>query len=138
MRSPLFLGLLLLAGASTIGGVRADPVTVEAVIATDKTVLGQPLALPQREAKVIVTILEIAPGARLPRHMHPFQRYAYILAGELTVEFDGGQQFHYRAGDFIVEAVDRWHFGANTGQVPVRILVIDQVEDSQSNTILAK
>jgi quercetin dioxygenase-like cupin family protein len=78
MRPPFFLLLLslLLASAATVAGAGADPITVETVIATDKTVLGQPLALPQREAKVIVTILEIAPGARLPRHMHPFQRYA--------------------------------------------------------------
>ena len=126
---------LLVASGPTAG---ADPLSLRTVIDTDKTVLGQPLALPHHEPRVIVTVLEIAPGASLPRHMHPFQRYAFVLDGELTVTFDGGKQFHYHAGNFIVEAVDTWHFGANPGKVPVRLLVIDQVEDSQSNTILAK
>ena len=81
---------------------------------------------------------DIAPGARLARHKHPFSRYAYVLAGDLTVEFDGGKQRQYHTGDIVVEAVDTWHFGSNSGTVPVRLLVIDQVEEGQSSTIPAK
>jgi quercetin dioxygenase-like cupin family protein len=78
------------------------------------------------------------PAPRLPRHEHPFSRYAYVLQGDLTVEFDGGLQKQYHAGDFIVEAVGSWHFGMNPGKLPVRLLVIDQVEAGQPATILAK
>ncbi len=121
-------------------GARAGdpPVTVKTLVATDKTVLGQPLVLPKRDPELIVSIYEIAPGARLPRHEHPFSRYAYVLAGELTVEFDGGEQRRYKPGDVIVEAVGAWHFGINAGAVPVRLLVIDQVEKGQPATVLAK
>src|SRR5579885_1179703 len=57
-------------------GARAGdpPVTVKTLVATDKTVLGQPLVLPKRDPELIVSIYEIAPGARLPRHEHPFSR----------------------------------------------------------------
>ena len=76
-------------------------------------------------------------GARLPRHEHPWSRYAYVLAGELAVTFDGGLTKHYKAGDFIVEGVNAWHYGENTGHETVRLLVIDQTEAGQSNTVLA-
>lgn len=140
VRFGFVLGLLL-GAAAPFCGAQADtvpPVTVKTLVTTDQTVLGQPLALPQKHPVLIVSTYEIAPGARLPRHKHPFSRYAYVLAGDLTVEFDGGRQVTYGPGDVIVEAVDTWHFGQNTGREPVRLLVIDQVESGSSNTILAK
>ena len=82
--------------------------------------------------------MEIAPGAKLPRHMHPFARYAYVLEGEVRVEYEGGQRQTFRAGEFIVEAIGVWHFGTNTGKGPLSLLVIDQVEVGKSNTILAQ
>ena len=116
----------------------APPLTVKTLTNTDKTVLGQPLVLPRDHPAVVVSTYDIAPGARLPRHKHPFSRFAYVLAGDLTVAFDDGVQHRYHAGDVIVEAVDSWHYGANTGTVPVRLLVIDLVEAGQPTTILAK
>jgi hypothetical protein len=32
--------------------------------------------------------------------------------------------------------LDTWHFGENIGADPVRLLVIDQVEAGQGNTVL--
>ena len=136
---PFLVALLpVLLLASSVLAQETPPVKVETLLSTDKTVMGQPLALPKRDPVLIVSSYEIAPGARLARHKHPFSRYAYVLAGELLVEFDGGEQRRYRTGEFIVEAVDIWHFGRNPGSVPVRLLVIDQVEAGQSNTVLAK
>ena len=112
-------------------------VTVTPLIATTKTVLGQPLALPTKNPELKVSLFEIPPGAKLPRHEHPWSRYAYVLAGELTVTFDNGLAKHYKAGDFIVEAVNAWHYGENTGHETVRLLVIDQTEAGQSNTVIA-
>lgn len=115
----------------------AETIKVTPVLTTIKTTIGQPLVLPDKNPQVVVTTLEIAPGAKLPRHMHPFVRYAYVLQGEVTVEYEGGQRQTFRTGDFIVEAIGVWHFGTNTGAVPLRLLVIDQVEAGKSNTILA-
>ena len=131
-----WLGLLCLLAAP--GALADSPkVTVTPLVATTKTVLGQPLALPTKNPELKVALYEIPPGARLPRHEHPWSRYAYVLAGELTVTFDDGLAKRYRAGDFIVEAVNAWHFGENAGKEPVRLLVIDQVEAGQSNTVMA-
>ena len=42
------------------------------------------------------------------------------------------------AHSFILEAVDQWHFGANKGTEPVKLLVIDMVEKGAVNTVLQK
>ncbi|HEY2891269.1 MAG TPA: cupin domain-containing protein [Dongiaceae bacterium] len=118
-------------------GAADSPVKSTPILTTTKTAIGQPIALPSKDAQVVVTMLEIAPGTKLPRHKHPSQRYGYVLQGELTVEYEGGQRQVFHAGDFIVEALGVWHFGTNTGPVPVKLLVIDQVEAGKSNTILA-
>ena len=38
-----------------------------------------------KDAQVVVSSYEIAPGAVLPVHKHPFPRYAYVQAGHLRV-----------------------------------------------------
>ena len=66
-----------------------------------------------------------------------YQRYAYVLQGTLQVtDVENTRSFEYKAGDFIVEMVDGWHYGANNGNGPVRLLVIDQVEKGKANTIV--
>ena len=127
------IALACLAAANAADG----PVKATPVLTTTTTAIGQPIVLPSTDVQVIVTTLEIAPGAKLARHKHPFQRYGYVMQGELTIEYEGGRRQTFHAGDFIVEALGVWHFGANTGTLPVKLLVIDQVEAGKSNTILA-
>ena len=112
-------------------------IRVSPVLTTTRTVTGQPVVLPGRSVEVLASLIEIAPGARLPRHRHPYPRYAYVLDGDLTVHYEGAPPQTFPAGAFIVEAVDTWHFGLNGGSIPVRLLVIDQVEAGQPATILA-
>lgn len=123
--------------AAPVAFADSPKATVTPLVDTTRTVLGQPLVLPTKNPELKVALFEIAPGARLPRHEHPWPRYAFVLAGELTVTFDSGLAKHYKAGDFIVEGVNAWHFGENTGKETVRLLVIDQVEAGQSNTVPA-
>lgn len=98
---------------------------------------GQPIVLPQRSIEVVVWTYDIPAGSKLPVHKHPFQRYAYVLAGTLQVtDVANARTWTYKPGDFIVEMVDGWHYGTNNGKEPVRLLVIDQVEKGQANTIV--
>ena len=105
--------------------------------AEDRAVVaGQPIVLPRESPEVRVVTLEIAPGAVLPEHKHPYPRYGYVLAGTLRVtNSDTGTSMVYGIGDFIIEAVDQWHRGASVGSGPVRLLVIDQVEGGQGNVV---
>ena len=85
-----------------------------------------PIALPQGPLEVVASIYTLAPGARLPEHKHPFQRYAYVLEGALMVQQADSSSRIYRAGEFIIEGVDRWHYGATVGDAAAKLLVIDQ------------
>ena len=140
MRAFSLAGVLIPLIVSCIAAVSAQEaarVTVAPVTSAQTTVIGQPIPLPKEHPEVRVSIFEIPVGATLPVHKHPFPRYAYVLAGKLRVsDKDNVRTFNYAAGDFLIEMVDTWHYGTNTGGEPVRLLVIDQVEAGQQNTIL--
>lgn len=135
MKNTFYILVLVLLAFST--GLNADQipsVNVTLVLSTDRTADGQLLTLP-KHPQVVVSIYEIAPGAVLPMHQHPYPRYAYVLAGTLEVTIVGGKTYRYKAGDFIVEAVGRWHTARNIGVSAVRLLVIDQAPPGRTNTI---
>ena len=115
----------------------SQPVVVTPLASTDRTAAGQPIVPPQEDVRVIASHFEIAPGAKLAVHKHPYPRYAYVVQGTLQVtDVETGNVTTYNAGDFIVELIDRWHFGANAGSDPVKLIVIDQVEGHAAHTIL--
>ncbi|RTM00007.1 MAG: cupin domain-containing protein [Hyphomicrobiales bacterium] len=113
------------------------PVVVTPLGSKTTTASGQPIALPQKNVEVQVSAYEIASGATLPVHKHPFPRYAYVQAGTLKVtNVETGASNTYKSGDFIVEMIGQWHQATNIGADPVKLLVIDQVEQGAKNTIL--
>lgn len=115
----------------------AAQVKVKPVVSTTITASGQTITLPQTDVRVVVTTYDIAAGANLPEHKHPYARYAYVQAGTLRVtNTETGRSEVYKTGDFIVEAIGQWHKAANIGSNAVRLLVIDQTEGQQSNTML--
>ena len=142
MRKILTVAVLLAASApftaaNALDSGAAAPVVVTPVRSTGVTSTGQPITLPRGNVEVAASIFDIAPGATLPVHKHPFPRYAYVLAGTLEVtNVDTGKSDIFKAGDFIVEMVDQWHQGSNIGAGPVKLLVIDQVEAGAKATIL--
>lgn len=101
-----------------------------------ETISGQPITVP-KHPKVVASIVRILPGESLAPHKHPYPRFAYILKGELDVTLEkGNRQIHSKAGDFVVEAINGWHYGSNNGSEPVELLVIDQIPKSaKTNTI---
>ena len=142
MRKILVVAALLAAGASfsrayALDSGAAAPVVVTPVKSTAVTSTGQPITLPQKNIEVTASIFDIAPGATLPVHKHPFPRYGYVLSGTLKVtNVDTGRSDTFKAGDFIVEMIDQWHQGSNIGADPVKLLVIDQIEAGVQATVL--
>ncbi|MHB1216742.1 MAG: cupin domain-containing protein [Alphaproteobacteria bacterium] len=127
--------LALLAPASWAADT--PKVVVKPVLSTTVTASGQPIAVPANP-QVIVSTYDIPVGASLPFHKHPFQRYAYVMAGDLSVvNRDTNETYRYKTGDFIVEVLGQWHMGRNEGRMPVKLMVIDQVEPGKPNVVLA-
>jgi quercetin dioxygenase-like cupin family protein len=141
MRKILMSGLLFAAAFSANPAWALDsggtPVVVTPLASRTTTASGQPITLPQKNAQVLVSAYDIAPGATLPVHRHPFPRYAYVQAGTLKVtNVETGNSNTYKAGDFIVEMIGQWHQATNVGDGAVKLLVIDQVEEGAKNTEL--
>lgn len=140
MRKILMAATLLAACASpawSLDSGAAAPVVVTPVRASTVTSTGQPITLPEKNVEVAASIYDIAPGATLPVHKHPFARYAYVLAGTLKVtNVDTGKSDIFKTGDFIIEMIDQWHQGSNIGSDPVKLLVIDQIESGTPATVL--
>jgi quercetin dioxygenase-like cupin family protein len=62
-----------------------------------------------------------------------------VLEGVLTVvNTQTNKSFAVKAGDFVVEMQDTWHYGINNGTVPVKLLVIDQVPAGAPNNMTRK
>jgi quercetin dioxygenase-like cupin family protein len=113
-------------------------VQVTPVTRTNKTVTGQPIVVPNRP-DVIVSIATFPPGARIAEHQHPHPHYVYVLEGVLTVvNTDANTTFEVKAGAFIAEMQDTWHYGVNKGAIPVKLLVIDQVPTGAASNVLPR
>lgn len=80
---------------------------------------GNPLpAYPEGQPKITVLRITVPPGTSLPSHRHPVINAGVLLEGELTVVTEEEELFHLKAGQAIVEVVDKWHYGRNDGDVP--------------------
>jgi quercetin dioxygenase-like cupin family protein len=146
VRKFIHLGLSALAGLALLAAVRAEdkpatdaaqPVKVTPMLTTAVTSSGQPIVMPQKDVQITVSTYDIAPGAKLPEHKHPYPRYGFVEAGTLRVtNLQTEKTETYTQGSFILEAVDQWHKAENTGSDPVKLLVIDVMPKGATSTIL--
>lgn len=137
------LAALCLCLAFLMTGTSAAPLhehdRILPLLDSSKTILGQPLVYPSDgKAKVQSVIVTMQPGEQTGPHKHPYPTYGYVLEGELTVEYADGETRVYREGDALLEAVDIYHNGKNTGTVPMRILVVFMGVDGQLNALRRK
>jgi len=73
--------------------------------------------------EVTILRIKIPPGVQLPLHKHPVINAGVLLSGELTVVTEDSKTLHLKAGDSIVEVVNKWHYGKNEGNQTAEILV---------------
>jgi quercetin dioxygenase-like cupin family protein len=116
----------------------AQPVVkVTPMLTSSVTSSGQPIVVPQKDVQITVSTYDIAPGAKLPEHKHPFPRYGFVETGTLRVtNLETDKSETYQQGSFILEAVDQWHKAENIGSGPIKLLVIDLIPKGANNTIL--
>lgn len=137
VKTRTILGLALAVALSSGAALALEGVTVTPLDEKTETASGKPITLPQTDVRVIVSTFDIAPGASLPVHKHPFARYAVVQAGSLKViNVETKESRIYKTGDFIVEMIDQWHRAENVGEDAVKLLVIDQVQGNANNTLL--
>jgi quercetin dioxygenase-like cupin family protein len=87
---------------------------------------------------VTAAIVTLAPGARTIMHRHGVPLFAYILDGELTVDYGKRGTRTYRQGQSFMEAMTVAHFGVNNGSQPVRLLAVYMGAKRAKDVIPAK
>jgi quercetin dioxygenase-like cupin family protein len=73
--------------------------------------------------EITILRIQIPPKVQLPLHEHPAINAGVLLKGELTVVTKDKKVLHLKAGDSIVEVVNKWHYGINEGNEPAEIIV---------------
>src|SRR4029077_18424766 len=137
MKSLIITGVTVLA-LCVAHAADAPKVVVTPVARTNTTIIGQPIVVPDRP-DVIVSLATFPPGARIAEHQHPHPHFVYVLEGVLTVvNTDANKTFEVKAGAFIAEMQDTWHYGVNKGAIPVKLLVIDQVPTGAASNVLPR
>ena len=119
---------LLIAGAMVVGPATAEErhgYPAKRLLSTGKTVVGETIRYPASgPAQVTALIVTLPPGAKTLVHRHGVPLFAYILDGEVTVDYGDHGKHTLRKGDAIMEAMGVAHRGVNTGTQPVRILAV--------------
>lgn len=124
MRSILFtLCVFLCLCGVAVAASNGDP-RVEELAQTGRSWDGTALpAYPQGEPEITILHITIPPKHKLAWHKHPVINAGYLLAGELTVTTSAEETLQLTAGEAIVEVVDKWHYGENTGEEAAEIVV---------------
>lgn len=128
------------ASAQNAALAQATPPTypAESLLSTGTTVLGEPLRYPAGTPHVTSSIVTLAPGARTILHKHGVPMFAYILDGEITVDYGKHGRRTYRKGQALMEAMHAAHFGENTGAAPMRLIAVYMGANTAKDVIPVK
>lgn len=124
MRKLFCSAFLILLIASNVRAEDVTAIKVDVLAKTSSSWDGS--ALPDyAKDKPEITILRvtIAPGAQLPLHKHPVINAGVLIDGELTVITEEDKKLYLKAGDAIVEVVNKWHYGVNESDKPAEIII---------------
>lgn len=131
-------GLLLIVPPA-IAADYSSGVTAKVLQKTSVTGNGQKITYPLTDkAEVTAMTVDLAPGAETGWHQHPVPVYAYVVAGNLSVELEDGRQLSFKSGDAIIEVVNTLHNGKNIGAEPVKLAVFYLGAEGIPNVIKPK
>lgn len=104
--------------------------------AESETVLDQPLTYPRGRPEVSASLLTLEPGERTGPHTHEAPMLAWVLEGEVSVDYGGDGTRTYTEGETIMEAVGVVHNGTSSGETPARLLVVNLGSNQVENTVV--
>jgi len=123
-RSFPFVLILLLGFLCGCGNDSAAKIEVETLAKSGCSWDGGVLpAYPAAAPEITILHITIPPKTELPLHRHPVINAGVLLKGELTVITDKDEILHLKAGEALVEVVDKWHYGRNDSNQPAEIIV---------------
>jgi quercetin dioxygenase-like cupin family protein len=112
-------------GAAQVQAPPAPGYPAVPLLSTGTTIIGEPLRYPTSgAAHVTAAIVTLAPGESTIVHRHGVPLFAYILEGELTVDYGSHGKRTYHKGQAFMEAMATAHSGTNTGTQPARLVAV--------------
>ena len=81
----------------------------------------QKLKIKKPEVTVLKIIINV--GEELPMHKHDLVNIAYVKQGTLTVITDDNKEITLNEGEVLPELIGKYHYGKNTGNEPVELIV---------------
>ena len=79
------------------------------------------LKIKKPEVTVLKIIINV--NEELPMHKHDLVNIAYVKKGTLTVITDNQKEITLHEGEVLPELIGKYHYGKNTGNVPVELIV---------------
>jgi quercetin dioxygenase-like cupin family protein len=121
-----FLAALLFSACLVLGSHTgsADEYPAVPLLSGSRTVVGEDIVYPTGKAVVTAMIVTLAPGEKTVVHRHGVPLFAYILDGEVTVDYGTHGSKTYKQGQSFLEAMHVEHAGHNSGGIPVKILAV--------------
>lgn len=129
--SKLILALFVFASSSIYaqqksaqGGVAYEQITATPIIVEQgpKTILGQDFQYPSGTPLIKAFDIVIPAGKQTSLHSHAIPLYAYILSGELEIDYGSKGKRRFKAGSSFIEAINWCHIGRSLGGQPVRLI----------------
>ncbi len=131
MIRPLIAALLL----ATPAAADTEYPPLDVLLSSGETIIGQTIDYPEGAAKMTSAIVTMQPGQQTGWHTHEVPLFAYVMEGEITVDYGPDGTITYPAGDSLIEAYKTRHNGTNTGSGIVRILAVFAGADGIPNTV---
>jgi quercetin dioxygenase-like cupin family protein len=100
-------------------------ITIETLLKTDTTTLGQKIRYPQfKDDQVTLSKVTIPPGESTGWHKHEIPVFAYVLKGSLTVELENKKTTQFPENSSFAEVLNTFHNGKNEGSEDVVLIAI--------------
>ncbi len=140
IRAALSAGITatVLAVAASIASAKDTYPPLDVLLSTTTTTIGQSFEYPDGQAKITAAIVTMQPGQKTGWHKHDAPLFAYILEGEITVDYGPDGPKTYKTGDSFVQAFESEHNGQNTGDGITRILAVFAGAEGTPNTVSEK
>ena len=115
------MGLDQVSGAQSYEQVVAVPIPVEQA---SKTILGQDYRFPAGVPLIRAYTIDIPVGKQTSLHKHAIPLFAYVVSGNLEVDYGSKGKRTFKAGSAYIEAIEWCHIGRALGSKPVRLIGI--------------
>ena len=124
----------LVLGGAALAQQQAAPVAPSPV---KRTVVGK-VEVPGSNYEAVTATVEIAPGFKAGRHLHPGVVFALVTEGEFWLALDGQPEKTYKAGEQLTLPLKGIHNEGAAGSMTVKLIATYVIEKGQPLAIPVK